>query len=289
MDALSDILRLLNLRASVYFHSSFCGRWSLDSSDEYLSTFHLVARGSCQLDIPSSNTQLILRGGDLLVLPKNVPHSIKENLVDSDASENERFTSLICGYFDFRLQRHNPILEALPDYVHIKSEDLAQSSILDDVLRFMSYETGSASPGADVIVDKLSEILFIYAIRAHIQQSDTKPSYLALLMDSKLSLVIKAIHEAPEENWSVAGLAEKVGMSRSAFARYFQEKSALTPMQYVTSYRMHFAYKALEETGQSVAQIADDTGYGSEVSFRKAFKSYFDVGPGAVRKKRPST
>ena len=134
------------------------------------------------------------------------------------------------------------------------------------------------------VVDKLSEILFIYAIRAHIQQNDINTGYLALLMDAKLRPVIKAIHENPAQTWSVASLAETTGMSRSSFASYFQEKSSMTPMQYVTSYRMHSACKQLEETELSVAQIADKTGYTTEASFRKAFKNYFGIGPGAVRK-----
>jgi AraC family transcriptional regulator, activator of mtrCDE len=286
MDTLSDILRLLNLRASVYFHSTFCGNWSLNSSDKHLSTFHLIARGSCQLYIPSLNKQLTLQGGDLIVLPRNTAHSIKEEHTSNVKNvDNERSTSLICGYFDFQQQPRNPILEAMPDYVHIKSEDLVEASILDDILRFMSYETDVTLPGADVVIDKLSEILFIYVVRAYIQQNKSKAGYLALLMDEKLHSIIKAIHDNPGEPWSVAGLAEKAGMSRSSFARFFHEKSAMTPMQYVTSYRMHYACKDLEESQQSVAQIAGKTGYTTEASFRKAFKNYFGIGPGAVRKK----
>ena len=288
MDALSDILRLLNLRASVYFHSTFCGSWKLESTDDHLSTFHLVARGSCQLTIPSLNKQLNLQGGDLIVLPRNVSHTIKEELAGDLSGRNteEPTTSLICGYFDFQQQPRNPILEAMPDYVHIKSENLHESSILKDVLRFMAHETDAELPGADVVVDRFSEILFIYAIRAYIQQNDVKTGYITLLTDEKLCAVIKRVHDRPGQQWSVASLAELAGMSRSSFAGYFQQISALTPMQYVTGYRMHYACKALEETQQSVAQIADNTGYTTEASFRKAFKNYFGISPGAVRKKQ---
>jgi len=284
MDALSDVLRLLNLRASVYFHNTFCASWALNSTDDYISTFHLIARGSCKLNIPSLNTQISLKSGDLIILPRNTPHSIKEDFTVEDTNNN-RSTSLICGYFDFQQQPRNPVLEALPDFVHIKSEDMIESSLLDDVLRFMSYETDSSLPGADVIVDKLSEVLFIYAIRTHLQQSDINAGYLTLLIDSKLSNVIKQIHDNPGHHWSVSNLADLAGMSRSSFANYFQEISTLTPMQYVTSYRMHFSCKALEESTQSVAQIAEHAGYTTEASFRKAFKNYFDITPGEVRKK----
>jgi len=286
MDTLSDILRLLNLRASVYFHSTFCGNWSLNSTDEYHSTFHLVSRGNCQFHIPSLNKRILLQGGDLIVLPRNVAHSIKEeSSEDVDNIDEERATNIICGYFDFQQISRNPILEALPDYVHIKSEDLVEESILEDVLRFMSYETDAALPGADVVVDRLSEVLFIYTVRAYIKQNSEKAGYLTLLMDEKLHTVIKPVHDDPGKQWSVESLADNAGMSRSSFARFFHDRSGMTPMQYVTSYRMHYACNELEETQQSVAQIADKTGYTTEASFRKAFKNYFGIGPGAARKK----
>ena len=57
----------------------------------------------------------------------------------------------------------------------------------------------------------------------------------------------------------------------------------MTPMQYVTGWRLHFAYDQLVTTLQSIAQVAESCGYKSESSFSKVFKKQFDVGPGAVR------
>lgn len=294
MDALSNILRLLNLRASVYFHSSFCGSWSIDGDNDYRATFHLIARGNCWLHMPDLDRTIVLRGGDLIVFPRDTRHSISSSQSPEEASmapspplqpeTDEPATSLICGYFDFGSPQANPILDAMPDLIHIKNEDPARTSMLDTVLRFITTETESAQPGADVIVDKLSEVLFIHVIRAYMQQTGIKTGLLAALSDSKLGNAIRLIHEDPAYHWSVSNLAEKAGMSRSAFANHFQAVAGITPMQYVTNWRMQTAFEQLRTTKDSVALIAEHSGYQTEASFRKAFKKQIGIGPGAVRR-----
>jgi AraC-like DNA-binding protein len=294
MDALSNILSLLNLRASVYFHSRFCGSWSIDGDNDYRATFHLIARGNCWMHLPDLDRNIILRGGDLIVLPRDIRHSISSRqtleqtgMAPSPAAQpdtDEPTTSLICGYFDFESPQANPILDAMPDLIHIKNEDPARTSMLDSVLRFITSETESAQPGSDVVVDKLSEILFIHVIRAYLQQSGVKSGLLAALSDIKLGRVIKAVQEAPAYNWSVSTLAEKAGMSRSAFANHFQAVTGITPMQFVTNWRMQIAFEKLRNGKDSAAVIAEQSGYRTEASFRKAFKKQMGVGPGAVRR-----
>jgi len=58
----------------------------------------------------------------------------------------------------------------------------------------------------------------------------------------------------------------------------------MAPIQYLTNWRMHKARSKLTEGSNSVAQIAEDVGYSSELSFAKAYKRVFGEGPGATRK-----
>ena len=294
MDVLSNILSLLNLRASVYFHSSFCGGWSIDGDNDYRATFHLIARGNCWLHLPDLDRAIALRGGDLIVFPRDIRHTINSSQTPEQdeiapsppvqPDTDEPTTSLICGYFDFDSPQANPILDTMPDLIHIKNEDPARTAMLDSILRFITSETESAQPGSDVVVDKLSGILFIHVIRAYMQLPGVKTGLLAALADAKLGRVIKAVHEHPAFNWSVSNLAETAGMSRSAFAGHFQTVTGITPMQYVTSWRMQTAFERLRTGKDSVALIAEQSGYQTEASFRKAFKKQMGIGPGAVRR-----
>jgi transcriptional regulator GlxA family with amidase domain len=147
----------------------------------------------------------------------------------------------------------------------------------------MVQETRLGSPGSDAVIDRLSDVLFIQAVRTYLKQQQQECGYLSALVDPRIGKALSEFHAAIGNDWSVQGLADAAGMSRSAFADAFTDLVGMTPMQYVTGWRMQFAYDQLVTTSQSVAQIAESCGYMSESSFSKAFKKQFDVGPGAAR------
>jgi len=293
MDILSDVLRLLRLRASVFLHSSFCGVWTLDSSGTGRATFHSIARGACWLHMPGHEAPVALRGGDLVVFPRDAVHTITSSSKPpylpphsgmTQSGQDGPSTSVICGYFDFASPLANPLLKVLPDLIHIRSEDPDNAQWLDMLMRFMSAEASGGAPGSDVLIDKLADVLFIQVIRTHIQRHIGDQGLLAALAEPRISRALEAVHTDPGFAWSVERLAQVAGMSRSAFARRFQEVMAVTPMTYVTHWRMQRAYDRLEMGTESVAAIADTFGYQTEAAFRKSFKQYMGVGPGAVRK-----
>lgn len=293
MDVLSDVLRLLRLRASVFFHAGFCGNWSVDSSGGGKATFHLIARGACWLHMSGRGEPIALRGGDLVVFPRDAVHVISANaerpelpahsgVIPGDG-EGAR-TSLICGYFDFDSPQANPVLSALPDVLHIRGEDAANAGWLDLLMRLIAAETEADEPGSDVIVDRLSDVLFIQVIRNHMRERAEQRGLLAALADRRISRALESLHESPGVAWSVERLADIAGMSRAAFAKRFQELMAMPPMSYVTHWRMQRACELLRSSELSVAAIAESSGYQSEAAFRKAFRQQVGVGPGAIRR-----
>lgn len=293
MDVLSDVLRLLRLRASVFFHASFCGAWSVDSSGENKATFHLIAGGTCWLHMPSSSHPIALRGGDLVVFPRDDVHVISASSepvtlaphsgVVSSGGEGPS-TSLVCGYFEFDTPLPNPILSALPDVVHIRSDETGNPNWIDVLMRFIAAETDKSEPGADVVVDRLSDVLFIQVIRIYMRDHAGSIGLLAGLSDQKISQALQSLHANPELSWTVERLAETACMSRAAFAKRFQELMGVAPMAYVTHWRMQRAHELLRQGALSVASIAERSGYHAEAAFRKAFKQYMGFGPGAVRR-----
>jgi len=200
------------------------------------------------------------------------------------AADEEPTVSLVCGYFDFDSPQANPLLDAMPDVVHVRQDDPARTTAMNTLLQSIAAETANDSPGSGAVVDRLSEILFIYVVRAFMAQTGTGTGLLAAIADRQLAPVMSAIHERPGATWSVDRLADTAGMSRSAFAKHFQQVTSMTPMQYVIHWRMQIAYERLRTTEDSVARIAEQSGYSAEASFRKAFKQYAGVGPGAVRR-----
>ncbi|MBZ0071149.1 MAG: AraC family transcriptional regulator [Gammaproteobacteria bacterium] len=293
MDVLSDLLRLLRLRANVFFHASVCGAWSVDSSGEHKATFHLIARGACWLHLPGRDPQP-LRSGDLLVFPRDAVHVISSSPVQVNLSPHSGLvstggegpaTSLVCGYFEFETPLVNPILAALPDVVHIRSEDSARIGWLDQLIRYIAAESESGEAGADVVVDRLADVLFIQVVRSYMREHAGAAGVLSALSDRKIARALQRLHDAPGSAWTVDKLADTAAMSRAAFAKRFQELMGMAPMTYVTHWRMQCAFEQLRVSEQSVAAIAEQCGYQSEAAFRKAFKQHMGYGPGAVRRR----
>jgi AraC-like DNA-binding protein len=235
---------------------------------------------------------IALRGGDLLVFPRDALHVISASAesprliphsgVVRDEGEGPS-TTLVCGYFEFDSPLMNPVLTALPEVIHIQS-DLAHNTWLDPLLRLIADETGRDDLGADVAVDRLSDVLFIQVVRHCMRDSSGRMGLLAALADRKIARALSALHDAPESSWKVETLAAQAGMSRAAFARRFQQLMAMTPMAYVTHWRMQRAHEWLRSGELSMAAIAERSGYQSEAAFRKAYKQHSGVAPGAVRR-----
>lgn len=293
-DVLSSVLRLLRFKASVFFHARYCGSWTIDTSGSGRSTFHLIAGGNCYLHLPDQEKSIPLHTGDLIVFPRDSKHRITDveiynedehvsNPIEVDSCEVEGATALICGYFDFDDPKRNPVINALPDTVLVKGSGNIIEPRLQILIDLMKSETDNSVTGSDVVIDKLSEILFIYAVRSHINESAPQSGILAALTDTQISRALDAIHDKPAEAWTVEKLAMEAGISRAPFSAHFSELMGKPPMTYVGEWRMQLANVELKEGKKSMLEIAESVGYSSEVAFRKAFKQITGITPGAAR------
>jgi AraC-like DNA-binding protein len=91
------------------------------------------------------------------------------------------------------------------------------------------------------------------------------------------------MHEAPGRNWTIESAAGEASMSRSGFARRFKELLDTSFFDYLTRLRMRDARRLLTTTNLPVADIAEQVGYQSDLSFVKAFKKIHDVTPRGYR------
>jgi len=60
----------------------------------------------------------------------------------------------------------------------------------------------------------------------------------------------------------------------------------MSPMQYVTRWRMSLASSWIREERMSASEAAHRLGYSSEAAFSRAFKRHLQVPPGAFRRDR---
>jgi len=188
-------------------------------------------------------------------------------------------TSILCGMFDFDRDARETLLPHLPSLIRVEGGPSSPVAWLDTTLRLLADEQTSQRPGADVIVGRLIEILFIQVLRAWILRSPHQRGWLAALSDPKLARALSLVHGEPARAWTAASLAREAGMSRSSFFTHFSTVLGETPSSYLTGWRMRLARRKLRTRDEGLAQIAVEVGYGSEAAFSRAFKRVVGMSP----------
>jgi thiosulfate/3-mercaptopyruvate sulfurtransferase len=291
MDLLSSMLTTLRLDASIFLHSSFCQEWVIDINAMDVGTFHLISQGDCWLHRPNTEP-IALHENDLLVLPHNAPHLVcptSEKPSDSAPRNTpaEHITgpsvTLICGSVTFSQNYWNPVIDALPEYVIMRHEDYAATT-LGKAIEALIGECERNESGSEVVIDRLADILFIEVLRGYVSRA-REHSFMKAMSDPRISKALVSFHEDPGQEWHVQALADAANMSRSAFAERFHNLVGSAPMHYVTRWRMQYAHVQITETTEAIADIAEKCGYQSEESFARAFRKEFGISPRAVRRR----
>lgn len=302
-DILSDVLKTLKLRGNMYFRTDLTSPWGIFvPADSNIARFHVVISGRCWLSIDEDIEPFLLSEGDLAI----VPHGSSHRLMDDPKSPCKELaevlaeqeysgegvlryggggltTSLVCGYFSFEDDLMHPLIQALPRKIHIQGTQNRNFLWLDTVMKFIGSEAEADHIGAMLIMERLSEILFIQVIRAYSKTAPESIGYLAALGDNHISRVLKKIHMKPGDKWNLETLSREAGLSRSGFAERFRNLMGMPPMEYLTRWRMIIAGAELRETQKQVIEIAEEVGYESEAAFSTAFKRLSGKSPSSYR------
>lgn len=304
MDPLDDILGTLDLRGALYFRTHFTGDWSVRVPDlERAARFHLVVSGTCHIAVAGGGC-LTLGPGDLAMIPAGRSHILSsDGIIDKtpdletvlqDAGYdgkgvlvvgqgNDRdATQMVCGHFTFRRGADHPFLRALPDHLMVTAADRARQPWLDDCLRLIARRVLSGSLGSVAAATRLSEVLFIEVLNAHIGGGPLV-GFMQAFTDPQIGKALAAVHDRPSADWTVDSLARHVGMSRSRFSDRFSHLVGVGPMAYIADWRLQKALSMLDGGGVSVQEVATQSGYKSPAAFTRAFAAKFGVPPRSFR------
>ena len=298
-DALSALFRLIRLKSCVYFQRDFWSPWAMDIKDTGFAQFHIVTRGRCVAQLEDETLELGV--GDVLLLPRGAAHVLADQegraavpgpqAMASFAgaapcfSSGERATRLICGHYAYRVEPGHPVIEELPDAILVSALDAAADEALHAVLRLLMSELAGEGPGANSVVERLSEVLLVQILRAHFAVQPQERGFYAGLADRRLARALGRIHRDAAANLSLEALAQEAGMSRSAFALHFKATTGTAPIEYLARWRMVSAADLLRSADLSLGEIAERVGYDSEIAFGRAFKRAFKVSPSQYRRR----
>ena len=192
--------------------------------------------------------------------------------------------TILTGVFSLKGRGAKILIDQLPDlmHLHVNDEDLAPQ--LKMVWEFIHYENKAARHGYVAVASRLMDLLFIQILRSAVKHPKVRIGFLAGLADPSISRALTVIHTSPSNCWTVAMLAREACLSRTTFAERFKQMVGVTPIQYVTRWRMIIAEDLLRQTDLTIEHVRDRLGYGSGFVFARAFRAHSGLSPRDYRR-----
>lgn len=302
MDVLTDVLNTFELKGWLSSRRRLVPPWRYDFAASKDSMFHTINYGGAYLHVEGEAEPIRVEDGDVVLFPTGHPHSLYDDpasprtrlvhldysaerghqMVDCEGPEPKLL--MLCGAFHFEYPNDFPLLHRLPKLIHISGAQGRMDEGFSDMVRLIARESASDRPGAQVVIRRLTELLFIQIIRLWIdQQAEASVGWVGALRDQPISAALGLIHQSPAYKWTVKELADASALSRSAFSARFTELVGEPPLTYLTRWRMLKATRLLKNEAR-METIAELLGYESEAAFRKAFKREIGIPPAQYRK-----
>ena len=325
-DVLSEVLRAVRLRGAVFYSVNASAPWVAEAPParelatyvmpgaEHVIEYHVLTSGSCWGGL-IGEPAVHVEAGDIIIFPQGDAHVMSSAAGMRGPRDVEPYqlaaasrlplridlgsggrdpVHLVCGFLACDARPFNPLLTALPRVLHVKrarhdggaGPAAAGSEMIHTFLNCALAEARSHRSGGEVVLARLSELMFVEAIRGFVESLETSQlGWLSGLRDELVGRALSAIHARPAHPWRLDELARHAGASRSVLAERFTAYVSVPPMQYLAQWRMQLASTLLAGPA-TLAQIADQVGYGSEAAFSRAFKKIVGVAPATWRATR---
>lgn len=314
MDALSELLRAVKLSGAMFYVAEASRPWRVRApagkklgryvapDASHLIEFHLATQGGGYVRVGEETTPF--SAGDLFMIPHGDPHEMGNGsgaeLTDASTDLPALLTGglkracfggggeqtrLICGYLACEAGLIQPVLAGLPRVVRVHIRNDKAGEWLENSIVHAVERASAAVPGSDVILARLAEVLFAEALQRYVSQLPPgRTGWLAGAGDPIVGRSLAALHRSPAHAWTLDELAQEASVSRSALTERFAKYLGVSPMAYLTDWRLELAAEALRTTSRSVLQVATEVGYESEAAFNRAFKRRFGKPPAQYRR-----
>jgi transcriptional regulator GlxA family with amidase domain len=266
MDQLSKILKNLSFNADVFFSGNLCGIQSLGGSDSKKGHLHLLRTGLLTM-VCEEGHKVTLDKPSVIFMPSSTKHQV----IASESSQAE----LVCVDIDFHCGSGTALVNALPKLICL---DIEKNGSLGKTAHWLFDEAFNSQPGQQIIVNKLGDIFLVQILRHILHNGIVVQGMLSGMAHPQLSTLMTAIHEKPEEPWTVDLMAEKALMSRAKFAALFRETVGQAPSDYLTDLRIALAQGLLKKD-LPVSLVANEVGYEHGSALARVFRKKMGVSP----------
>jgi AraC-like DNA-binding protein len=225
---------------------------------------------------PDTETTYVIHPGQRCALPDGTPlHDLFMRGPRTWGPVDEGETTLLIGTYEQSGEVGRRTLSALPPLLVLKAEDWS-----GPLLGYLAEEIRRDEPGQTAVLDRLLDLIVIDALRTWFARPEAHPPgwYLAH-SDSVVGAALRLMHDDLAEPWSVASLANEVGVSRATLARKFAELVGQPPMAYLTEWRLTMAADLLLDPDLTLSQVAHQVGYSTPFALSAAFKRHRGISP----------
>jgi AraC-like DNA-binding protein len=311
-DVLVDMLRAVRLTGAIFLKASFTEPFGVLSPQRYdasipmahlrhVSVFHFVASGGCMIETASGQRRQ-LHAGDLVVLPFAAEHKLwrgdaelvpASNIVHQDSREGVwsfthggggTETRFVCGFLESAEMMFAPMFRSLPEMLVDRVDDEAVGSGIANTIGDLVAKVDALTPGAEVILGRMMELLFVELLRRHAGRlPEGSKGLLAALNDPLVGRALQLLQADPARRWTTDELAREAGSSRTVLGERFNTVLGTPPIEYLTGWRIQLAADRLRNGRDAIGRIAVDSGYESEAAFNRAFKRVTGLTPGRWR------
>ncbi|AWF81308.1 AraC family transcriptional regulator [Microbulbifer sp. A4B17] len=302
MDPLSDILSILKPQSHLVGLIDLGHPSAIGFPDQAGALkCNTMISGEAWVSVDGRETPVHLSAGDFFVLPTGRPFSIKTDVILEPEPVEQHISAplleqplVVNGGGDaviascrFTVSQAHVfrLISMLPPIIVIPAREEVAADLQQSVELILN-ELVKARPGCALVAQHLSHVVLIQTLRHHHASKDGKLSWLNALVDKRLIQALTAMHNEPGQKWTLSSLAECAGMSRSVFARRFQQAVGQSPMEYLSLLRMVKASDQLMSSDCTIAAVAENFGYQSENAFNTAFKRIMGSPPRQYVKER---
>jgi AraC-like DNA-binding protein len=159
----------------------------------------------------------------------------------------------------------------------------AGTELLTGAIPEMLRELAHGGAGSAAIVTCLARRLITTLVRDAWPQAGEISSASNASQRERLGKIVDLLRKDPAREYTLDGLAQAAGMSRTVFHRLFTQTYGSSPLALLRELRMKRAQALLSETDMPIKTITARLGYRSRSHFWKLFKDAHGIDPEQFR------
>jgi AraC family transcriptional activator of mtrCDE len=262
------------------------------------TTLHYVVAGSGVLSL-SGQTAIVLGPGSMVIVPRGIAYELNGDGDEDDklliaknclplelgleavgSSSGEGGIVIACSSITATYQKMHGLFDYLAEPIVLHPQE---HETIGSVLTALLSEMANPQPGSNALIALLMKQCLVYVLRRYCESGNCQVPWLSALDDPQLSSVLEQMIDDPGQRFTLELLADRAGMSRSAFAQRFKARFGRSAMDFLKELRLQRAAQLLQTTRRPIKSIADQVGFDSRSHFSRSFTDFFGTAPADFR------